>query len=64
MKQVYRGGFVHTYINTYTHFGLFTYRYGGASQSSLTEGASKSPYIEGDLHIQRGFAKLLHKGGL
>ena len=52
----------------YTHFGLFSYRYGVASQCLYTEGIYKVPVqrgickAPGPLHIQRGFFKA--QGGL
>ena len=30
-----RGGFEHTYIHQYTHFGTFSYRYGGCLPKPL-----------------------------
>ena len=67
VQSLYKEGALQIpYTHTYTHFGLFSYKYGGASQSLYREGFCKAP-IEKEIckaPVENGFCKALTDKGL
>ena len=57
-KSLYRRDFIHTE----THFSLFPYRYGSASQSCIEEKLCKAPIEKGFCKAPRSLANPLHRG--